>query len=66
MRDLLTLLENLEMAEAKKKDPNAPSTLFANGLTPKEIMKYDWRWDLLINKIKTNKPFIDNYTGEDV
>ena len=27
MRDLLTLLENLEMAEAKKKDPNAPSTL---------------------------------------
>ena len=22
MRDLLTLLENLEMAEAKKKDPN--------------------------------------------
>ena len=66
MRDLLTLLENLEMAEAKKKDPNAPSTLFANGLTPKEIMKYDWRWDLLINKIKTNKPFVDNYTGEDV
>ena len=49
MRDLLTLLENLEMAEAKKKDPNAPSTLFANGLTPKEIMKNDWRWDLLIN-----------------
>ena len=29
MRDLLTLLENLAMAEAAKKDPNAPSTLFA-------------------------------------
>ena len=29
MRELLTLLENLAMAEAAKKDPNAPSTLFA-------------------------------------
>lgn len=66
MRDLLTLLENLAMAEAAKKDPNAPSTLFANGLTPTQINKEQARWDLLINKIKTNKPFVDNYTGEDV
>ena len=66
MRDLLTLLENLAMAEAAKKDPNAPSTLFANGLTPTQINKEPGRWNLLINKIKTNKPFVDNYTGEDV
>jgi hypothetical protein len=66
MRDLLTLLENLDMAEAAKKDPNAPSTLFANGLTPTQINKEPARWNLLINKIKTNKPFVDNYTGEDI
>jgi hypothetical protein len=66
MRDLLTLLENLAMDEAKKKDPNAPSTLFANGLTPTQINKKPERWNLLINKIKTNKPFVDNYTGEDI
>jgi len=66
MRDLLTLLENLAMAEAAKKDPNAPSTLFANGLTPTQINKEPARWNLLINKIKTNKPFVDNYTGEDI
>ena len=66
MRELLTLLENLAMAEAAKKDPNAPSTLFANGLTPTQINKEPGRWNLLINKIKTNKPFVDNYTGEDV
>ena len=69
MRDLLTLLENLAMAEAAKKDPNAPSTLFANGLTPTQIMKKDWRWDLLINKISTSswdsylKCFIANIEG---
>ena len=66
MRDLITLLENLAMAEAAKKDPNAPSTLFANGLTPTQINKEPARWNLLINKIKTNKPFVDNYTGEDI
>jgi hypothetical protein len=66
MRDLLTLLENLAMAEAAKKDPNAPSTLFANGLTPTQINKEPARWNLLINKIKTKKPFVDNYTGEDI
>jgi hypothetical protein len=66
MRDLLTLLENLAMAEAAKKDPTATSTLFANGLTPTQINKDLARWNLLINKIKTNKPFVDNYTGEDI
>jgi hypothetical protein len=64
MRDLLTILENLE--EAKKKDPNAPQTLFANGLTPTQINKDPKRWALLISKISTNQPFVDNVTGDQI
>jgi hypothetical protein len=62
MRDLLTLLENLE--EAAKKE--GPQTLFANGLTPTQINKDPARWALLIQKISTNQPFIDNVTGADI
>jgi hypothetical protein len=64
MRDLLTILENLE--EATKKDANAPQTLFANGLTPTQINKDPARWALLIQKISTNQPFVDNVTGDQI
>lgn len=64
MRDLLTLLENLE--EAAKKDPNAPQTLFANGLTPTQLNKDPARWALLISKITTNQPFVDNVSGAEI
>jgi hypothetical protein len=64
MRDLLTLLENLE--EAAKKDANAPQTLFANGLTPTQLNKDPARWALLISKITTNQPFVDNVSGAEI
>lgn len=62
MRDLLTLLENLEEAEKKE----GPQTLFSKGLTPTEINKDPKRWDALIQKISTNKPFVDNLTGAEI
>lgn len=61
MRDIITLLDTLQ--EAAKKDPNAPQTLFSKGLTPTEINKDPKRWETFIQKITTNKPFVDNYTG---
>ena len=64
MRDLLDLLDNLQ--EAKKKDPNAPATIFAKGLTPKELQKDPARLATFIQKIKSNQPFMDNITGEEV
>ena len=66
MRDLLTILENLE--EAAKKDPNAPSTQFAKGITAKELNggKGTERWDMFFYKIKNNQPFMDNITGQPV
>jgi len=66
MRDLLTILETLEEATKKEKDPNAPAKLFANGLTPTQINKDENRWNLLIKKIQTKSPFMDNYTGADI
>jgi hypothetical protein len=64
MRDLLDLLDNLQ--ENKKKDPDAPDTIFAKGLTPKEIKKDQSRFVTLLQKIKSNQPFMDNVTGEEV
>jgi hypothetical protein len=62
MRDILTLLENL--IEAEKKE--GPQTLFSKGLTPTEINKDPKRWDLFIQKVSTNQPFVDNVTGEEI
>jgi len=64
MRDLLTLLETLE--EATKAEKGGPQTLFSKGLTPTEINKDPGRWALLIQKISTNQPFIDNVTGQEI
>jgi hypothetical protein len=62
MRDLLKILENLQ--EATKAESKGPQTLFSKGLTPTEINKDPRRWTLLIQKITTNQPFVDNVTGE--
>jgi|LakMenE18May11ns_1017448.scaffolds.fasta_scaffold9942242_3 hypothetical protein len=44
MRDLLNLIDNL-LTEA-------------SNLAPSEILKHDWRWDLVLKKIKAGEPFM--------
>ena len=44
MRDLLNLLDNI-LTEA-------------SNLAPSEILKHDWRWDLVLKKIKAGEPFM--------
>lgn len=44
MRDLLNLLDNILVE--------------ASNLAPGEILKHDWRWELVLEKIKTGAPFM--------